>query len=82
MESKLAFVRQPDSIPRKTAFSLRCFAAMPEQIQSPEMTADWETKLLQIERSEMEPETFMTEIKEMISSLVTTTEVAKERMRL
>ena len=35
---------------------------MPEEIQSPEMTADWETKLLQIERSEMEPETFMTEI--------------------
>ena len=50
---------------------------MPEEIQSPEMTADWETKLLQIERSEMEPETFMTEIKEMISSLVTTTEASK-----
>ena len=50
---------------------------MPEEIQSPEMTADWETKLLQIERGEMKPETFMTEIKEMISSLVTTTEAAK-----
>ena len=50
---------------------------MPEEIQSPEMTADWETKLLQIERGEMEPKTFMTEIKEMISSLVTTTEAAK-----
>ena len=50
---------------------------MPEEIQSPEMTADWETKLLRIERSEMEPETFMTEIKEMISSLVTTTEARK-----
>ena len=50
---------------------------MPEEIQSPEMTADWETKLLQIERGEMEPETFMTEIKEVISSLVTTTEAAK-----
>ena len=50
---------------------------MPEEIQSPEMTADWETKLLQIERSEMEPETFMTEIKEMIFSLVNTTEAAK-----
>ena len=50
---------------------------MPEEIQSPEMTADWETKLLQIERSEMEPETFMTEIKEMISSLVNTTEAVK-----
>ena len=50
---------------------------MPEEIQSPEMTADWETKLLRIEHSEMEPETFMTEIKEMISSLVTTTEARK-----
>ena len=50
---------------------------MPEQIQSPEMTADWENKLLRIERGEMEPEEFMTEIKEMISSLVTTTEATK-----
>ena len=50
---------------------------MPEEIQSPEMTADWETKLLQIERGEIEPSEFMTEIKEMISSLVTTTEAAK-----
>ena len=50
---------------------------MPEEIQSPEMTADWETKLLRIERGEMEPETFMTEIKETISSLVKTTEAAK-----
>ena len=50
---------------------------MPEEIQSADMTADWEAKLLQIERSEMEPETFMTEIKEMISSLVTTTEARK-----
>ena len=50
---------------------------MPEEIQSADMTADWEAKLLQIERSEMEPETFMNEIKEMISSLVKTTEAAK-----
>jgi cellulose biosynthesis protein BcsQ/DNA-binding MarR family transcriptional regulator len=50
---------------------------MPEEIQSPEMTADWETKLLRIERGEMEPEEFMTEIKDMISSLVNTTEARK-----
>ena len=50
---------------------------MPEQIQSPEMTADWENKLLRIERGEMEPEEFMTEIKEMVSSLVNTTEAVK-----
>ena len=50
---------------------------MPEEIQSADMTADWETKLLRMERGEMEPETFMTEIKDMISSLVNTTEAMK-----
>ena len=50
---------------------------MPEEIQSADMTADWETKLLRIERGEMEPEEFMTEIKDMIASLVNTTEVVK-----
>ena len=50
---------------------------MPEEIQSADMTADWETKLLRVERGEMEPETFMTEINDMISSLVNTTEAVK-----
>ena len=50
---------------------------MPEEIQSPEMTADWETKLLRIERGELKPNEFMTEINDMISSLVNTTEVVK-----
>ena len=50
---------------------------MPEEIQSTDMTADWETKLLRVERGEMEPETFMTEINDMISSLVNTTEAVK-----
>ena len=39
---------------------------MPEEIQSADMTADWETKLLRIERGEMEPNEFMTEIKDML----------------
>ena len=43
---------------------------MPEEIQSPEMTADWETKLLRIERGEMDPKEFMTEINTMITALV------------
>lgn len=45
---------------------------MPEEVQSADMTADWETKLLRVERGEMEPKTFMTEINDMISSLVNT----------
>ena len=50
---------------------------MPEEIQSPEMTADWENKLLRIERGEMEPSEFMTEINTMITELVKNTEMKK-----
>ena len=50
---------------------------MPEEIQSPEMTADWETKLLRIEHSEMESSEFMTEINTMITELVKNTEMKK-----
>ena len=52
-------------------------AVMPEEIQSPAMTADWEQKLLQIERGELDPETFMNEIEQMVASLVQTSEAVK-----
>ena len=51
---------------------------IPEEIQSADMTADWEAKLLQIERGEMEPGEFMTEINTMITELVKNTEMKKE----
>ena len=37
-------------------------AAMPEQLKSPAMTAEWETKLTQIEKGQYAPEQFMEEI--------------------
>ena len=52
-------------------------AVMPEEIQSPAMTADWEQKLLQIERGDLEPEIFMNEIEQMVASLVETSEAVK-----
>ena len=52
-------------------------AVMPEEIQSPAMTADWEQKLLQIERGELDPENFMDEIEQMVASLVETSEAVK-----
>ena len=51
---------------------------MPEQIQSPSMTADWEEKLLMIERQEYDSEDFMQEIKQVISGLVKNYEVIKD----
>ena len=45
-------------------------AAMPEQLKSPAMTAEWETKLTQIEKGQYMPEQFMEETESMIKSLV------------
>lgn len=43
---------------------------VPEQIQSPSMTAEWEEKLLLMERGGYEPRQFMGEISAMVSDLV------------
>ena len=51
---------------------------MPEQIQSPSMTADWEEKFLLIERREYDSEDFMQEIKQVIADLVQNYEVIKD----
>ena len=51
---------------------------MPEQIQSPSMTADWEEKLLRIEKGEYSADSFMREITDMIAALVGTYEIVKE----
>ena len=45
-------------------------AAMPEQLRSPAMTAEWETKLTQIEKGQYAPEQFMEEIETMMKNLV------------
>lgn len=51
---------------------------MPEQIQSPSMTADWEEKLLLIEKGEYGSTAFMNEIKGMIADLVQNYEVIQD----
>ena len=45
-------------------------AAMPEQLKSPAMTAEWEKKLAEMERNNYTPEQFMEEIESMMKSLV------------
>ena len=51
---------------------------MPEQIQSPSMTADWEEKLLLIEIGEYASEDFMDEIKDVIAGLIQNYEVIRD----
>ena len=50
---------------------------VPEQIQSPSMTADWKEKLLKIEHGEYDGDAFMGEISSMVSGLVKTYEAVK-----
>ena len=50
---------------------------VPEQIQSPSLTADWEEKLLEVERGNYDAGAFMAEISTMITDLVQNYEAVK-----
>ena len=52
-------------------------AVVPEQIQSPAMTAEWEEKLLGIEKGGYAPDEFMREITGMVTDLVKNYETVK-----
>lgn len=51
---------------------------MPEQIQSPSMTPEWEQKLLDVEKGNFQDTEFMSEIEEMITDLVKTYKVIED----
>ena len=51
---------------------------MPEQIQSPSMTAEWEQKLLDVGKGNFHDTEFMDEIEEMITGLVRTYKVIED----
>lgn len=55
-------------IPTQAGISL--ITVLPEQLQSPLLTAEWEHKLKLIERGELDAEVFMREIADMIRELV------------
>lgn len=50
---------------------------MPEQIQSASMTADWEQRLLEIERGEYSPAVFIGSICAMIQDLINTSKIVE-----
>ena len=52
-------------------------SVMPEMIRSASLTADWEQKLLRMERSDYASQNFMEEIREMVSDLVKYYEAVK-----
>ena len=62
-------------LPSHDAISL--ITVLPEQLQSPLLTAEWEYRLGEIERGVLAPEDFMAEITAMLKELVGTYQVIK-----
>lgn len=62
-------------MPSHDAVSL--ITVLPEQLQSPLLTAEWEYRLGEIERGELSPEGFMDGISTMLKELVSTYQVIK-----
>jgi len=62
-------------IPAHSGVSL--ITVLPEQLQSPLLTAEWEHKLKMVEHGELDADAFMAEISHMVSELVKTYSVIK-----
>ena len=62
-------------IPTHAAYSL--ITVLPEQLRSPKLTAEWEHRLLEIERGEVSSDGFISEIGEMMSDLTANYKVVK-----
>jgi len=62
-------------VPAHTGVSL--ITVLPEQLQSPLLTAEWEHKLKMVEHGELDADAFMAEISVMVSELVKTYSVIK-----
>ena len=50
---------------------------LPEAIQSPQLTAEWEEKLNQIEHGDLSPDSFLQDISQMVDNLIKTYEPIK-----
>ena len=62
-------------IPTHAAISL--ITVLPEQLQSPLLTAEWEYRLKQIERGELDADAFISDITDMISDLTANYQAVK-----
>lgn len=62
-------------VPANTGISL--ITVLPEQLQSPLLTAEWEHKLKMVEHGELDADAFMAEISLMVNELVKTYSVIK-----
>ena len=79
---RIGFVERKEN--KKTKYLLpthkgvALITVMPEQIQSPSMTAEWEQKLLDVEKGAFQDAEFMNEIEGMITELVRTYKIIED----
>ena len=66
--SRKVIHKQARLIPTQAAKSL--ISVLPEQLQSPILTAEWENRLKMVERGELSPAVFMYEIEQMIREMI------------
>ncbi|MEG0050165.1 MAG: DNA topoisomerase 3, partial [Clostridia bacterium] len=65
---RVASKKSSSLLPTEKGVSL--ITVVPEEIQSPLLTAEWEQKLKQVEQGELNPDTFMNEIKALVREVV------------
>ena len=73
--------RKEDRTPCQPKLNYICllYTSLPEQLQSPLLTAEWEYRLGEIEREQLAPEEFLDGISTMLKDLVGTYQVIKGR---
>ena len=54
-----------------TSIGTSLITVLPEELQSPLLTAEWEEQLLQIEKGELAPDKFLADIEAMVKGIVT-----------
>lgn len=54
-----------------TGIGTSLITVLPEELQSPLLTAEWEEQLLQIEKGELDPDKFLADIETMVGGIIT-----------
>lgn len=64
-----------------TEKGVHLIAVLPEKVKSPQLTAEWESKLKQVERGELEADAFLAGIRDLCRTLIREHKVPEERFR-
>ena len=75
---KTGFMKRMGTSLAPTEKGVALATILPEELQSPALTAEWEQKLKRVEQGEETPEQFMQDIEDMITALVSEAQPIKD----